>query len=162
MKKRSVAILSALTVIPLTALLLLTILPLTLTSCFFNAYHAKLDSDVQSYLDFDYVNSLESFGTTSKGDVYLIEHESVFEEALPEYDSSVDFDKQIAILLVYESSLTDETYYLHSLYLSFHFILSCKFFYLFPIFSRNFINCSVNGRKTIHKDCFSPTEEQIP
>ena len=115
MKKRSVAILSALTVIPLTALLLLTILPSTLTGCFFNTYHARFDSGVHPYLDFDYVNSLESFGTTGKGDVYLIEDESVFEKALPGYDSSVDFDKQIAILLVYESSLTDETYYLHSL-----------------------------------------------
>ncbi|MBQ7356360.1 MAG: hypothetical protein IJW66_03060 [Clostridia bacterium] len=96
-------------------LLVLTIFPLTLTSCFFNAYHAKLDSDVQSYLDFDYANSLESFGTTGKGNVYLIEDESVFEKALPGYDSPVDFDKQIAILLVYESSHTDETYYIHSL-----------------------------------------------
>lgn len=99
-------------------LLVLAIFPLTLTGCFFNAYNAKLDSDVQSYLDFDCVNSLESFGTTGKGDVYLIEDESAFEKALPGYDSSVDFDKQIAILLVYESSLTDETYYLHSLTLN--------------------------------------------
>ena len=104
MKKRSVAILSALTVIPLTALLLLTMLPSTLTGCFFNTYHARFDSGVHPYLDFDYVNSLESFGTTGKGDVYLIEDESVFEKALPGYDSSVDFDKQIAIVLDYESS----------------------------------------------------------
>lgn len=104
MKKRSVAILSALTVIPLTALLLLTILPSTLTGCFFNTYHARFDSGVHPYLDFDYVNSLESYETTGKGDVYLIEDESVFEKALPGYDFSVDFDKQIAILHVYGST----------------------------------------------------------
>ena len=97
MKKKFVAI-----------LLVLTILPLTLTGCFFNTYHAKLDSEAEDYLDFDYVESLESFGTTGKGDVYLIDDESVFEKALPEYDSSVDFDKKIAILLVYKTSSIDE------------------------------------------------------
>ena len=96
-------------------LLVLTIFPLTLTGCFSNAYNAKLDSDVQSYLDRDYVESLEIFGTTIKGDVYLIDDESVFEKALPGYDSTVDFNKQIAILLIYKSSHTGETYYLRSL-----------------------------------------------
>lgn len=94
-------------------ILVLTIFPLTLTGCFSNAYNAKLDSDVQSYLDRDYVKSLEIFGTTIKGDVYLIDDKSVFENALPGYDSTVDFDKQIAILLVYKSH--GETYYLRSL-----------------------------------------------
>ena len=114
MKKNSVAILSALTVIPLTALLLLTMLPSTLTGCFFNTYHARFDSGVHPYLDFDYVNSLESFGTTGKGDVYLIEDELVFEKALPGYDFSVDFDKQIAILYVYKTT-SPIKYYLRSI-----------------------------------------------
>ena len=99
----------------ITLLLVLTIFPLTLTGCFSNAYNAKLDSDVQSYLDRDYVKSLEIFGSTVKGDVYLIDDKSVFENALPGYDSTVDFDKQIAVLLVYKSSHTGETYHLRSL-----------------------------------------------
>ena len=86
-------------------LLVLTIFPLALTSCFFNAYHARFDSDVQSYLDFDYVNSLESFDTTHRGEVYLIDDESVFEKVLPEYDCSVDFDKKTIILYVYSSGV---------------------------------------------------------
>ena len=94
-------------------LLVLTIFPLTLTSCFFNTYNASLDSQVESYIDRDYVESLEIFGTTQKGDVYLIDDEATFENALPGYNSTADFDKQIAILLVYKSH--GETYYLRSL-----------------------------------------------
>lgn len=120
MKKSSVAILSALTIIPLTALLLLTILPMTLTGCFFNTHHARFDSPYyrkfDSYLDLDYIESLEIFGTTQKGDVYLVDDESVFEKALPGYDSTVDFDKQIAVLCVYDSS--NPKYYVHSIRLN--------------------------------------------
>ena len=108
MKKKFVAILLVLIILSLGALLLLTMIPLTLTGCLLNTYHARFDSEVEYYLDFDYVESLESFGTTGRGDVYLIDDESVFEKALPEYDSSVDFDKKIAILLVYKTSSIDE------------------------------------------------------
>ena len=114
MKKKFVAILLVLIILSLGALLLLTMIPLTLTGCLLNTYHARFDSEVEYYLDFDYVESLESFGTTGRGDVYLIDDESVFEKALPEYDSSVDFDKKIAILYVYDSSNPNK-YYLRSI-----------------------------------------------
>ena len=86
-------------------LLVLTIFPLALTSCFFNTYHARFVSSVEDYLDLDYMKALESFGTTSKGGVYLIDDESVFEKVLPEYDCSVDFDKKTVILYVYCSGV---------------------------------------------------------
>lgn len=86
-------------------LLVLTIFPLALTSCFFNTYHARFDSNVEDYLDLDYMEALESFDTTHRGEVYLIDDESVFEKALPGYDSSVDFDKKTVILYVYCSGV---------------------------------------------------------
>ena len=96
-------------------ILILTIFPLTLTSCFVNTYNAKFDSKVQSYLDLDYVESLEIFGTTAKnGKIYIIDNESTFKKALPEYDSSVDFDKQISILHIYKAGNTSQ-YYIHSI-----------------------------------------------
>lgn len=113
MKKKFVAILLVLIILSLGALLLLTMIPLTLTGCLLNTYHARFDSEVEYYLDFDYVESLESFGDCSKGEIYVIEDESVLKKALPRYDISVDFDKQIAILHVYDSS--EFEYYIRSI-----------------------------------------------
>ena len=84
-------------------ILVLTIFPLTLTSCLFNTYNARLDSKVQSYIDRDYVESLEIFDSTKRGNFYLIEDESTFEKALPGYTHTIDFDKRIAVLFVYNS-----------------------------------------------------------
>ena len=113
MKKSFVAILWTLTITPLIIILLLTAIPLRLTGCFFNTYHARFDSAVQKYIDFNYVESLESFGSCSKGEIYVIEDEAVLKKALPRYDISVDFDKQIAILHIYNSS--EFEYYVNSI-----------------------------------------------
>ena len=101
MKKKFVALILVLTIFALTvaSVLLLTVLPMTLTGCCLNPYHARFNSPYgnNSYLDLDYIESLEIFGTTQKGDVYLVDDKSVFEKALPGYDSTVDFDKQIVL-----------------------------------------------------------------
>ena len=117
MKKKFVALLLILTIFALTvaSVLLLTVLPMKLTGCCLNPYHARFNSPYgygnNSYLDLDYIESLEIFGTTQKGDVYLVDDKSVFEKALPGYDSTVDFDKQIAVLCVFNSS--NPKYYVH-------------------------------------------------
>jgi hypothetical protein len=113
MKKSFAAILLTLIITPVIIVLLLTALPMTLTGCFFNPYHAWFDSEVQKYIDFDYIESLESFGNCSEGEIYVIEDESVLKKALPRYDISVDFDKQIAILHIYNSS--EFEYYVNSI-----------------------------------------------
>ena len=120
MKKKFVALLLILTIFALTvaSVLLLTVLPMTLTGCCLNPYHARFNSPYgnNSYLDLDYIESLEMLGTNKRRAVYLIDDESVFKKALPGYGRPIDFNKQIAILYIYYSNQPE--YYVHSIKLN--------------------------------------------